>query len=293
MSTNAAAAQVATSLGSVAHHVAPRNVTAHHVAIVGLGWLGEPLALTLQQLGYRVAGTTTTPDKAQRLNELGLPTLVWDLNTPLPADWPSQLAADTLIICVPPGKLENYARRLGDVARLAARGGVARLIFTSATSIYSGLGIQREADAKPDSERGERMQATEEAMHASGIAEVICLRLSGLVGGSREPGRFLAGRSFEGGEEPINLVAQEDLLRFIPALLAHHDWPSALNVSAPHHPSRREFYRQAAKLRHLSPPEFSGGGSGKIIDGSAISEYLGINYLVTDWFAWLAARNQS
>lgn len=269
------------------------NSIGHSVAIVGLGWLGEPLALTLQELGYGVAGTTTSADKASRLAAEGIETLVWDLNTPLPAQWPKVLTAETLVLCVPPGKLDNYAQRLGEVARLAAAGGVARLIFTSATSIYSGVGVQYEADARPDSERGERMQATEMAMHASGVAHVICLRLSGLVGGSREPGRFLAGRSFEGGEEPINLVAQEDLLRFIPALLARSDWPRVLNISAPHHPSRREFYSQAAKLRDLSPPQFSGGGSGKTIDGSAISQYLGMDYLVTDWFDWLAKRNNA
>lgn len=263
----------------------------HSVAIVGLGWLGEPLALTLQQLGYQVAGSTTTADKSNRLAALGIQTLLWNLNAPLPTQWPTALAADTLIVCVPPGKVDNYAQRLGEVARLAAAGGVQRLLFTSATSIYSGLGAQREADAKPDSERGERMQATENAMHTSGVAQVMCLRLSGLVGGSREPGRFLAGRSFEGGEEPINLVAQEDLLRFIPALLARNDWPTVLNVSAPHHPSRREFYSQAAMLRGLTPPQFSGGGEGKTIDGSAISRYLGLDYLVTDWFDWLAERN--
>ena len=270
--------------------VSPNESISHRVAIVGLGWLGEPLGFTLQALGYGVCGSTTTVDKASRLATAGIETLLWDLNAPLPDLWPKVLTADTVLICVPPGKLDNYAQRLGEVAQLAAASGAARLIYTSATSIYSGLGVQREADANPDSERGERMQATEAAMHASGVPQVICLRLSGLVGGSREPGRFLAGRSFEGGEEPINLVAQADLLRFIPALLARTDWPSVLNISAPHHPSRREFYSQAAKLRDLPAPQFSGGGAGKTIDGSAISQYLGMDYLVSDWFDWLAAR---
>ena len=289
MSTNITAATAAMAASEIMSNASPSS----RVAIVGLGWLGEPLALTLQQLGYAVAGTTTSADKASRLTDAGIATLVWDLNAPLPALWPQTLSADTLIICVPPGKVENYAQRLGEVAHLAASAGVARLLFTSATSIYSGLGVQREADAKPDSERGARMQATEAAMQASGIAKVLCLRLSGLVGGSRDPGRFLAGRSFEGGEEPINLVAQEDLLRLIPALLTRHDWPCVLNVSAPHHPSRDEFYSQAARLRGLTPPQFSGGGAGKTIDGSAISRYLGMEYLVGDWFDWLAERNNS
>lgn len=261
------------------------------VAIIGLGWLGEPLARTLQAGGHRVAGTTTDAAKAARLCRDGIPAEVLDLNAPLPPTWPARLAADTLVLCVPPGKVEQYAATLGRVATLAAGSGIRRLLFTSATSVYGGQGNKAEADAGPDSERGERMLAAERAVRDSGIGRVLCLRLSGLVGGSREPGRFLAGRRFDGGEEPVNLVALEDLLRFIPAILAREDWPDTLNVSAPHHPSRRDFYTRAARLRELPPPVFDGGGAGgKCIDGGALSRWLGLDYLVTDWFAWLAAR---
>ncbi len=260
------------------------------VAIMGLGWLGEPLAKTLQARGYRVAGTTTTEAKAERLRREGIDALVWNINELLPSAWPAALAAQTLVLCVPPGKVDDYAVTLGRVAMLAAKAGVQRLLFTSATSVYGGLGSKTEADAAPDSARGERMLAAEQAVRHSGVPQVLCLRLSGLVGGNREPGRFLAGRRFEGGEEPVNLVAQEDLLRFIPAILARHDWPEVLNVSAPHHPSRREFYTRAALLRDLPPPQFDGGGEGKCIDGSALSRWLDLDYRVTDWFAWLAAR---
>ncbi|MBM7456606.1 nucleoside-diphosphate-sugar epimerase [Oceanisphaera litoralis] len=260
------------------------------VAIVGLGWLGEPLAKTLQARGCRVAGTTTTEAKAERLRREGIDALVWDINEPRPSAWPVELAAQTLVLCVPPGKVDDYAETLGRVARLAAKAGVQRLLFTSATSVYGGLGRKTEADAAPDSARGERMLAAEQAVRHSGIPRVLCLRLSGLVGGNREPGRFLAGRRFEGGDEPVNLVAQEDLLRFIPAILARHDWPEVLNASAPHHPGRREFYTRAAELSDLPPPQFGGGGEGKCIDGSGLSRWLGLDYRVTDWFDWLAAR---
>lgn len=263
------------------------------VAIVGLGWLGEPLAFALLEQGYPVAGSTTTPHKAERLAKAGIKTQVWDINTPLPADWPTALAADTVVLCVPPGKVSDYANTMGRVASLAARGGVQRLLFTSATSVYGGLGLKTEADAAPDSERGERMLAAEQAVHGCGVGEVLCLRLSGLVGGSREPGRFLAGRSFEGGDEPVNLVAQADLLRFVPAILAQKNWPKVLNASAPHHPSRREFYGQAAQLQNLPAPQFSGGGQGKSIDGSALSRWLELDYQVTDWFVWLLERNKT
>lgn len=260
------------------------------VAIVGLGWLGEPLARTLQAQGYRVAGTTTDSDKAERLRAAGLTVRLWDLNSPLPASWPAELGADTLILCVPPGKVNDYAVTLGRLASLAAAGGVKRLLFTSATSVYGGLGDKTERDASPDSARGERMLAAEQAVQRSGVAQVLCLRLAGLVGGSREPGRFLAGRRFPGGEEPINLVAQEDLLQLIPAILARVDWPACLNACAPHHPSRRDFYTRAALNRGLPSPEFDGGGEGKCIDGSALARWLKLDYRVKDWFAWLEQR---
>lgn len=274
------------------HTATPDALSANSVAIVGLGWLGEPLALTLLAQGYAVSGSTTCQDKAKRLAKAGIQTQVWDINAPLPAVWPATLAAHTLVLCVPPGKVDDYANILGQVTRLAASAGVQRILFTSATSVYAGVGHKTEADAAPDSARGERMLAAEQAVQACGAAQVLCLRLSGLVGGSREPGRFLAGRSFDGGDEPINLVAQADLLRFIPAILAKEDWPSTLNMSAPHHPSRRDFYSQAAELRNLPAPQFSGGGQGKSIDGSALSEWLELDYQVTNWFDWLAERNK-
>lgn len=260
------------------------------VAIVGLGWLGEPLAETLQAGGYRVAGTTTDADKAERLRAAGLKVRLWDINGPLPERWPSELDAETLILCVPPGRVNDYGPTLGRLASLAAAGGVQRLLFTSATSVYGGLGDKTEQEATPDSARGERMLAAEQAVRQAGVPQVLCLRLAGLVGGSREPGRFLAGRCFPGGEEPVNLVAQEDLLRIIPAILARDDWPSSLNACAPHHPSRRAFYTRAALNRGLTPPVFEGGGEGKRIDGSALTRWLRLDYRVQDWFAWLEQR---
>ncbi|WP_107851376.1 NAD(P)-binding domain-containing protein [Oceanimonas marisflavi] len=267
--------------------------TEHSIAILGLGWLGEPLAHTLLARGWRVAGTSRDPEKVARLNDAGLHAECWDFNAPLPAHWPERLRAHTLVLCVPPGKVNDYPATLGNLARLAVAGGIQRVIFTSATSVYSGMGVKTEADAAPDGPRGERMLAAERAVQACGARSVLILRLSGLVGGNREPGRFLSGKRFDGGDEPVNLVALDDLLRFLPAILERSDWPAVLNVSAPHHPSRHDFYGEAARLQSLPPPEFTGGGEGKTIDGSALCRWLNMDYTVTDWFQWLGQRKPS
>ena len=75
--------------------------------------------------------------------------------------------------------------------------------------------------------------------------------------------------------------------------LERSDWPAELNVSAPHHPSRHDFYGEAARLQSLPPPEFTGGGEGKTIDGSALCRWLNMDYTVTDWFQWLGQRKPS
>src|SRR5699024_11459731 len=57
-------------------------------------------------------------------------------------------ALPILIICVPPGKVEDYAHAVGSVAKLAANAGVARLIFSSATSIYGGVGNKTRSEER-------------------------------------------------------------------------------------------------------------------------------------------------
>ncbi|MCT7655290.1 NAD(P)-binding domain-containing protein [Oceanimonas sp. NS1] len=123
--------------------------TEQSVAILGLGWLGEPLARTLMTQGWQVAGTTRDEEKAARLNAAGMVTLCWDFSAAMPARWPERLRAHTLVLCVPPGKVDDYPHTLGALARLAVAGGVQRVIFTSATSVYGGTGIKTEADAAP------------------------------------------------------------------------------------------------------------------------------------------------
>ena len=50
------------------------------VAIVGLGWLGLPLALHLKELGWYVKGSKQSPEDAQKLHQLGIETYPFSLS---------------------------------------------------------------------------------------------------------------------------------------------------------------------------------------------------------------------
>ncbi|MCK6595965.1 MAG: hypothetical protein L6Q33_12265, partial [Bacteriovoracaceae bacterium] len=57
-----------------------KKLTNQKVMIMGLGWLGLPLALKLQQIGISPIGTTTHIDKKKRIEEAyHIPTHLFEL----------------------------------------------------------------------------------------------------------------------------------------------------------------------------------------------------------------------
>ena len=73
------------------------------VSIIGLGWLGKPLALLLKNKGFQVKGSTTSADKIKSLNEIGLDTFLLKFS-PHPEGRAFQKLFDTdiLFINIPP-----------------------------------------------------------------------------------------------------------------------------------------------------------------------------------------------
>ena len=80
------------------------------VAIVGLGWLGLPLALHLKELGWCVKGSKQSPDDAQKLHQLGIETYPFSLSDEmkrLPDHIRPLFNVDALIITLPPSSFSS------------------------------------------------------------------------------------------------------------------------------------------------------------------------------------------
>ena len=54
-----------------------------NLAVVGCGWLGLPLAVSLKNKNYSVIGTTTFINKIPSLKELGISAFRLDLSDPI------------------------------------------------------------------------------------------------------------------------------------------------------------------------------------------------------------------
>ncbi|PYB08901.1 NAD-dependent epimerase/dehydratase family protein, partial [Serratia marcescens] len=199
------------------------------VAIIGLGWLGMPLALSLMGRGYDVVGSKTTPDGVEAARMSGIECYQLELTPELvcdPDDLESLLRVDALVVTLPARRTvegsENYFNAVRMLVDSAMAFGVPRVIFTSSTSVYGETAgtLREESPLRPVSPSGRVLAELERWLHELPNTSVDILRLAGLVGVDRHPGRFLAGKlDVKGGAQGVNLVHQDDVIAAIQLLL--------------------------------------------------------------------------
>ncbi|MGV3345119.1 SDR family oxidoreductase [Enterobacteriaceae bacterium LUAb1] len=267
------------------------------VAIVGLGWIGMPLAMSLSMRGWQVKGTKTTSDGVDAARMCGIESYL--LTLPMAAesradDLAELLDVNVLIVTLPVtctgSSADAYLQSVQEIVDSALFYQVPRIVFTSSVSVYGqdeGI-IQENAGLHPSTEAGKILVELENWLHALPGTSVDILRLAGLVGPKRHPGRFLAGKTdIVDGTHRVNLVHLDDVVGAIALLLNTSQGGHVYNLCAPQHPSRAEFYPCVARQLGMIPPLFrenTGGKKGKIIDGSKICDDLGFNYRYPDPF---------
>ena len=257
------------------------------VAIVGLGWLGLPLALHLKELGWCVKGSKQSPDDAQKLHQLGIETYPFSLSDEmkrLPDHIRPLFNVDALIITLPPSSFssQQYCEYLAFLTNQAKKQGVQHVLFTSSTSVFPDISGQFDESSQlsAETEMGKTLIQAEQYLFQSGISHCDILRLAGLIGKQRHPVKFLAGKHNLKGYSPVNLVHLEDCIQAITALLMNPNGLRTYHLCAPIHPTRAEYYTKAAVFYDLSIPQFECSDSDpkRIIMADKICRDLGFAY---------------
>ncbi len=199
------------------------------VAIVGLGWLGMPLAMALSARGWQVTGSKTTPDGVEAARRCGLDAFQLELTPDLICDAEDLdvlFDVDALVVTLPASRTaeggDAYVQAVQNVVDTALAHSVPRIIFTSSTSVYGGSsGIKTEKSLlQPETTAGKTLVDLENWLHDLPGTSVDVLRLAGLVGPKRHPGRFLAGKqALPNGSHGVNLVHLDDVVEAIMLLL--------------------------------------------------------------------------
>ena len=280
------------------------------VAIVGCGWLGRPLANRLVTDGLEVRGSTTTPEKLDDLRADGIePSLLRLDPEPTGENWRSLFRAPVLILNIPPGRGDEDVRRvhrrqIQTVADAAASGGVEWILFASSTGVYPAVEqTVREDDCppgRPDALPGPRRATGEAVLEVEGLLmersdfDTTIVRLGGLYGPDRVPGRFLAGRTGVGRPNaPVNLLHQDDAIGIFTTLLEHEIQGEVFNACADEHPTRKVFYTRAAEVLGLDPPVFddTDATTGKLVSNAKLKEWCTYQFEHPDPLADLAAAD--
>lgn len=261
------------------------------ISILGAGWLGLALGEALVMAGHEVKASTTSEEKLEKIKEKGITPFLIDLDEdgPLPAEF---FQAELLIITLPPGRrdpdvIKNYTNRIQQLIQAIRKSPVLHLIYTSSTGVYGDQeGIVTENS--PVSPSSPSSKAVYEAERLLGKTEssLNILRLAGLIGGSRQPGRFLAGKKeLKDGEAPVNLVHRDDCIGIILEIIRQKAWKEIFNVCADTHPSRAVFYTEQAEKLGLEPPDFLEEEKTKpykVVSNEKVKRLLGYRFKYSD-----------
>ncbi|MFM7467637.1 MAG: NAD(P)-binding domain-containing protein [Crocinitomicaceae bacterium] len=241
------------------------------ILLIGAGWLGKQITETLIKNGYEVAISSRSKEKLKAFCENCTKICVsFDQGKCIFSEDISQY--EQVIICLPP--IPAYADSIQSIANKLSPD--TKIIFTSSTGIYeeSAEIIDENSKIKHD----HILWQVEKIIRNRKSYSI--LRLGGLIGPGRHPVKHLLTKPYlDGGKNVVNLIHSFDICSAILHVLNDTKLQSTYNLVSPHHPSRGDYYTEAAK--ELAEKKLVVDyilSENKQVDGSKIVKELGFNY---------------
>ncbi len=263
------------------------------ISIIGLGWLGFPLAQALLERGHTVCGTTTTPDKLPALQAAGIDAHLLRLTPKPEPDAPRPwLDADVLIVTIPPKASQFgaafYPQQIAHLAEAVSSSAIKRVIHISSTSVYpeqNRVMVEDDVLTVAQSAAPALLQAERIWRRVSSYQpHATILRCGGLMGYDRLPGRYMAGKTVDSGASPVNYIHRDDAIGLIVVVLEKR-LLGTYNLVAPEHPTRHEVYQTSCARLGFALPAFVEPVTPipfKVIDSKRVTESTAYTFLYPD-----------
>ena len=226
------------------------------VGILGEGWLGSYLLQGLEENGFDVKGAKTFGCYFRNNR------------------WEGELSAfleglSHLIITIPSGASRNTSDPK-DGNLLLFKQLISHLnknlnltvFYTSSISVYGKATrvIDENTKLNPKTSSAKVITRIEEEFEKSSIQRFNALRLGGLIGEDRHPiYSLLRAQKSVASDELINFIDREDIFQCIQWLFDNPQ-EGPLNLVAPFHPTKKEYYSRVAEEKNLDLPIFTEGG---------------------------------
>ena len=250
-----------------------------NISILGCGWLGEPLAISLLEAGFFVKGSTTTQAKLATLEASQIEAYL--VNISEFEEFDAFLETDILIIAITSKDIDGFESLIAQIENSP----IQKVIFISSTSVYPNTNsvVTEETNTKEVPLAG-----IEELFRQNNCFETTILRFGGLFGGERHPGNWFSdGRKIPQPKGYVNMIHQEDCIEIIHEIIDQNCWDTTFNACADHHPTRKEFYAIVKLCKDLTLPEFVKNEvlSYKIVSPKKLQTALGYEFIHNDLLA--------
>lgn len=251
------------------------HMVTNRISILGCGWLGFPLAISLINKGWLVKGSTTSADKLNLLSSNGIDPYLVHLQQILSTKEDKFWNSEVLLINVPPSlrrqTADDYQTQMHNLLTVVQSSSISKVIFISSTSVYPDLNLVITETGGVD--HNSPLYQSEQLFALSSRFETTIIRFGGLIGPGRSPSRFFAGKKdIPNGQAPVNLIQLDDCIGIIQMVLDQQHFGQTYHAAYPSHPTRAQFYSAAARNAGLPEPQFIDElKDWKIIDASQLS----------------------
>jgi nucleoside-diphosphate-sugar epimerase len=232
------------------------------ISVIGLGWIGAPLAHLLKGT-FEVKGSTTTEEKRSKLLSEGIDAIRFSLNPhPEGQGFNGLFQSDIVVINIPPRTRSGdglfHLEQIKYLKSLLDNAGVKKVIFVSSTGVYPNE--NQEGEYEEDfpitlaNTNHDTIFKAEQMLRDNRRYELTIVRFGGLLGDDRIPLRYFTGKDNVAGHTRVNFIHRNDAVRMLAWIVAKDLWNETFNGVAPVHPLRRELYEKISRESGMAPP---------------------------------------
>lgn len=251
------------------------------IGILGSGWLGKQF---VEQCKSKYDLHATNTSKID--NAIGYEHYV----VKLPETWSQEFfdAIEVLIISISP-QADNFMQSMELLAKsLEKQSNIKKIILWSTIGVYgnrTGI-LDEDFTASPERPAAKTMLEVEKLLENHCQDRLQIMRIGGLVGKGRHPGHFFPdGKIVTRSHDRINLVHGDDVIAITKLLVEGEIDDPLINVVAPYHPMKKDFYSDARKEVGQKTIPMDKKGEIRIIQSYVLNEleYQFIYRDLSDW----------
>ncbi|MDP3313210.1 dTDP-glucose 4,6-dehydratase [Lutibacter sp.] len=249
---------------------------AHTISILGYGWVGKPLAVLLNSVGYAINASTTTPSKLNEIEKIGNPFLI-NVENDLNIDY-TFFKAEILIINIPSKNIGSFKNLISIIENSSIK----KVIFISSTSVYNN---STKIITEYFQTNNSNLALIEQLFIVNANFTTTIIRFAGLFGYDRKPGNFFKnGNAIPNPDGFVNMIHRDDCIVIISKIIKNGVWGETFNACADMHPTRRDFYTKASVDIELPVPIFNKNSSreNKIISNKKLKQLLNYEFIYSN-----------